>query len=480
MKRITRYEIVAFITGFSLLAYELAAARILAPSIGSSTYVWTSVIGVIIAALSLGYAAGGLVADKRVKRSDIAWLLLMAASAVVFTLLLSDTVLEVATSNVSDPRLQGLLVATLLFSPASFLLGVISPYLARLRTISLETTGTSVAFLSAANAVGGIIGTFSVGFIFFGYIGSKETLLFTTLLLIFCSLLFAPYRQIVKRLGVGSLISLFVFISFYQVQAEGVVADIDTPSARYTVQDISYNSQPTRILVSGPRAAQSGVYLNGSSDLVFAYTQQMAVLVEQVQKKDRILILGGGAFTLPRYLAEKYPSSQIDVAEIDSKLVGVAKKYFNYRDRPNIRVYDEDARAFLNANTTKYDIILVDVYSDSAIPFSVATREYAAKLAASLESDGIVFSNIIGTDTERCRPLLRAIHGSYSASFRHYQLYPQGDRELALNQNIIFAYSNQPLLDDGALKRDLSGGMALTDNYAPVERLKLECQNSEY
>ncbi|HUC20073.1 MAG TPA: fused MFS/spermidine synthase, partial [Candidatus Polarisedimenticolaceae bacterium] len=265
MKRLTKYELVAFITGFSLLAYELAAARILAPSIGSSTYVWTSVIGVIIAALSVGYAAGGMIADKRVKLTDISWLLLLAAAAVGFTLALSDTILEVTTSSVRDPRLQGFLVATLLFSPTSFILGVISPYLARLRTISLETTGKSVAFLSAANAVGGIIGTFSVGFIFFGYIGSKETLLFTALLLIVASFFFAPYRQVLKRLGFGALIVLLSFVSFPQSRAEGEVADIDTPSARYQVHDIMFEGQPARILESGPRAAQSGIFLSGSS-----------------------------------------------------------------------------------------------------------------------------------------------------------------------------------------------------------------------
>jgi hypothetical protein len=121
MKNLTKFEIVAFTTGFALLAYELVAARILAPSIGSSVYVWTSVIGVIIAALSAGYAAGGLVADKRVKETDISWLLLMAAGSMALTLGLSDTILEVVSANVNDPRLQGLFVSTILFSPTTLL-----------------------------------------------------------------------------------------------------------------------------------------------------------------------------------------------------------------------------------------------------------------------------------------------------------------------------------------------------------------------
>ncbi len=479
MKKWTKFESVAFITGFSLLAYELAAARILAPSIGSSIYVWTSVIGVIIAALSIGYAVGGMLADKRVKPADIAWLLLLAAAGVILTLVLSDSVLELIRTSIKDPRIQGLVVATLLFFPTSFVLGAISPYLARLRTRSLETTGTSVALLSAANALGGISGTFGVGFIFFGFFGSKETLIFTTILLACASLLFAPYKQVLKRIAAGIVASLCLMMFFPATPAIGEVADIDTPSARYKVRDVVYEGHPTRILESGPNGAQSGVYLNGSSQLVFGYTRQMAVLVEQAPQKQRMLILGGGAFTLPRYLGEKYPTSQIDVAEIDSQLVNIAKRYFNYSDLPNVTVYAEDARAYLNTNQHKYDIILVDVYTDISIPFSVATREYATKLKASLKPDGLVLSNIIGSDTAACRPLLLAVHAGYMQSFTNYQLYPLYDPQLKNRQNIIFAYSNAALGDKSATTYDLSGGVALTDNYAPVERLKLQCKSSE-
>lgn len=478
-KRFSRYEFAAFVTGFSLLAYELAAARILAPSIGSSTYVWTSVIGVIIAALSLGYAAGGLLADRRDKRSDITFLLLIAGGGVLSTLVFSDPILEIVGDHIGDPRLEGMVVATLLFSFTSFILGTISPYLAKLRVVSLEVTGQSVALLSAANAIGGIIGTFSVGFIFFGYIGSKETLAFTAALLVLCSFGFTPYKQLPRYTGMGLSGMLLLTLLFTRSPlsiAQGEVADINTPSARYRVIDTLYGGKPVRVLATGPQAAQSGIYRDGSDELVFFYTRQMAALVAQTPKKDRILILGGGAYTLPRYLGYKYPGSQIDVVEIDSKLAGIAKQYFHYRDQPNVHIYAEDARAYLNTVRTKYDLILVDVYSDASIPFSVTTREYAAKLQDNLQPTGKILANVIGSDTPACRPLLSAIHASYAQSFYYYQLYPETS-DLRMYQNIIFMYSNQPLHDPKAVPADLRGGMVLTDNYAPVERLKLQCRS---
>src|SRR5512133_2999486 len=167
------YEIVAFVTGFTLMAFELVASRILAPTIGTSTYVWTSVIGVMIAALALGYAAGGWAADKRAEQTDIAWLLLLTALFILLTRVTYQGTLEDIAATLHDSRAQGVVASIFLFVPASFLMGVISPYLARLRVRSLTTTGRSVAGLSASNSVGGIVGTFCTGFIFFSIIGSR-------------------------------------------------------------------------------------------------------------------------------------------------------------------------------------------------------------------------------------------------------------------------------------------------------------------
>ncbi|MEK7153605.1 MAG: fused MFS/spermidine synthase, partial [Patescibacteria group bacterium] len=199
LKNIRTYELVAFVSGFALMAYELAGARILSPVVGSSTYVWTSIIGVIVAALSLGYAYGGVLADRRVKPSDVALLLLAGSLTVILTIYLSESVLSAATQTFHDARMQGLVASIVLFMPTSFVLGMISPYLARLRTASVATIGTSVASLSALNAVGGILGTLCTGFIFFGYFGSNQSMLLIGLLLIAASWMLVPKQYLAKR-----------------------------------------------------------------------------------------------------------------------------------------------------------------------------------------------------------------------------------------------------------------------------------------
>lgn len=147
---------VAFITGAMLMVYELVAARILAPTLGSSLYVWTSVIGVMIAALSLGYWAGGVLADLRNHRYDIAYMLLVLAFCIIWTAMAYDYILGSYSTVDMDVRLKGVLVSLFLFAPASFVLGAIGPYLAKLEVKYLTKTGRSVANLSALNSIGEI------------------------------------------------------------------------------------------------------------------------------------------------------------------------------------------------------------------------------------------------------------------------------------------------------------------------------------
>jgi len=474
IKSIRTFEATAFITGFALMAYELAAARILAPSIGSSTYIWTSVIGVIIAALSVGYAVGGVIADKRVRVEDIAWLLLASASGVLMTLVFAPGTLEML-QRISDPRLQGFLASLLLFMPASFALGVISPYLARLRNESLTHTGRAVASLSACNALGGIGGTFCVGFILFGFLGSRETMLVVIALLMGMSWFILPRSRTFWRMGLSAWIVAVSIIQMLPSLPKGVTADIDTPSSRYQVVEGKYLGSPVRLLTMGPRGSQSGVYTNGSPGLVFDYTRAMADLVKQAPQKDSILILGGGAFTLPAYLADRYGSSAIDVVEIDPNLVDIAKQHFGYYDRPNITIHAQDARAFLNTNQKQYDLVLVDVYSDISIPFALTTHEYAAQLARSVRSGGVVIANTIGARTKGCAPILSSIHNSYAEQFTQYRAIALHDADMQALQNIILAYSNSPLDWTNAPATKLERGARLTDNFAPVERLQQQC-----
>ncbi|HEV7952366.1 MAG TPA: fused MFS/spermidine synthase [Candidatus Saccharimonadales bacterium] len=465
--------IIAFVSGFSLMTFELAAARVLAPNIGSSTYVWTSVIGVIIAALSLGYWAGGKLADIRNRAVDLAWLCLAIAAAITLTLLNYQNLIESIVQSIEDSRVQGIVASLVLFAPASFLIGMLSPYLVKLRVTSLATSGQSFASLSALESIGGITGTFITGFVLFGYIGAREAFVAVILLLLASSWLIVPHMRWRGRMWT-SLVIIVMCVGSLQMTNK---KEIDTASAHYTIFDaFTRSGQPVRGIATGPGGTQSGIAVGQPDELVFWYTQQMAEVVASVSQRDRILILGGGAFTLPQYLANKYPDSTIDVVEIDPELATIAREHFEYKDPKNVNMIFEDARTYVNRSTQKYGIILVDVYSDSSVPFSLMTREYGQRIQRLLTDEGVIVVNMIANTTGPCRELLIALDAPYSLGLPHAAYKTNQPNET--KSNMIVTYSKQPLDWAGSFPLTIHTPAIYTDNYAPAERLQQKCQNA--
>lgn len=461
---------VALVAGFVLMVFELAGARVLAPWIGSSTYVWTSVIGVIIAALSIGYWVGGKVADKRGYPIDVVRLALLSALMITFTMAQYNKTLLWVSETFEDSRLQGVVASLLLFAPASFLLGMISPYLAKLNVKSLTTTGRAVASLSALNSIGGILGTFVAGFILFGYIGSHETLALTAVAMMMVSWLLVPTVQRRRRLVVSTGI---VFVALLSVPTSNPLP-IDTPSARYMIYDLTSGE---RYLATGPEAAQSGIITDQPDKLLFWYTQRLAEVAAAAPNHDDILVLGGGAFTLPRYLAETYPEATIDVVEIDPELATIAREHFNYDDPPNVNLIFMDARTYLNQTDRHYDIVIVDVYGDTQVPFTLLTREYGAHVARVTKPHGVVASNVLGGMAGNCKELLQALDAPYRAHFAHvaYRM----ERPEDSRSNLVVAYSRDKLRWTDSHPLKLSPREAYTDNFVPAERLQHDCKRAD-
>jgi len=464
-------QIIAFLTGFALMTFELVAARILAPTIGSSTYVWTSVIGVIIAALSLGYWSGGKLADRRDRPSDVAALAIAAAVCVGIMMAIYPSLLQWITGTIYDNRLQGVVASVTLFAPVSFILGMISPYLVKLSIRSLNTSGRSVAGLSALNSVGGITGTFITGFVLFSYIGSRETLAIVVIALLLSSWLIVPSRRFKFR----AIVSLIIIaaISVPMPTANALVAEIDSPSAHYEVSDGFYGGQYTRVLTTGPGGAQSGITLADPDSLAFWYTSYSAQVIQKM-KPTRVLVLGGGVFTLPAYLADALPDAQIDAVEIDPALYDIAKDYFQFRDRENLNLYFEDARTFVNQSNEKYDVIMVDVYGNTAIPFTFLTKEYGEAVAKLLTPNGKVVVNAIGAQEGACREVIDVIDAAYRSSlpYAYWQSEAVTPGERA---NYILVYSQWPLGDTDMHVLSNGDHEPYTDNFAPSDQLHFRC-----
>src|SRR3990167_1168373 len=470
--RAGKLETAAFVSGFVLMVYELAGARMLAPYVGSSTYVWTSVIGVIIAALSIGYYLGGRIADARGYVIDIARICLGIALTVAFTLVSYVDVLTWVVDSFNDARVQGVIASLILFAPTSVLLGILSPYLVKMNVTSLKTSGRSVESLSALNSVGGIVGTFMAGFVLFGFMGSRETMLLVSVAMLVLSWMFTPSVQWRARAVVSVAVITLLLGSLGSQQ----VTRIDTPSANFTIMEyINDEGRLVRGLATGPNAAQSGVYANNSPGLAFWYTRQIDAIVQQQPAKQSLLILGGGAFTMTQRFAQQYPDATIDTVEIDQKLADIARKYFQYDDPANAHLIFEDARTFVNTTQKTYDIVIVDVYGDTHVPFSLMTSEYGDRIAAITKPGGVVVVNMIAASQGGCYQQLRALDAPYRARFSdvRYSAQSPGSRY----GNYVVTYSNVAQNWMGGIPLSLPATGAYTDNYAPAERLQQGCDS---
>jgi spermidine synthase len=254
----------------------------------------------------------------------------------------------------------------------------------------------------------------------------------------------------------------------------GVLA-IDTPSAHYTIEDATLSSGHTvRTLATGPGGKQSGIIVGSPSELTFWYTREIASLIDVQPAKQRIAVLGGGAYTLPAYLAQKYPESQIDAVEIDPKLLSIAQEYFEYSPAKNVGHIAMDARTFINGVKKPYDIVVVDVFGDDSIPESLMTAEYGRALKRAVTPGGVVIINAIAGTKGTCLELFQAVSRPYLDNFATGYYLPRindGGRS-----NIAAVFGSRPNVPSNYTSIGPAVGPIYTDDYNPTMRVQFACE----
>jgi spermidine synthase len=476
-----RYELIAVVNGAIVMVLEIVGARIIAPQFGSSVYVWTAVIGVILGALSAGYWYGGKLADQEATDRGLSVILGFAAAVLLVSLMVRELSLRVAGMLPSDIRLQALVAALLLFAPTNFLLGTVSPYLAKLKIATLDTAGASVGRLYAAGTFGSIVGTFAAGYWLVAWLGNRALGLWLVVGLVAASLMAYRRRLVWQRAALGLVAVGLLLTPPLERLSPGVgrtlVYDGDSAYTRWQVQDVTFKGRTRRLLTSDRSASQSGVYLDNANEPVFGYTRAFMVVAQAVKPK-RVLVIGGGTYTVPRMLVQADPAVRVDVVEIDPKLDELATQYFGYKADVRVRVVHADGRTFLNANRTQYDLVLMDAFSSVVPPFQLTTREAVERLAQSLAPRGVVAVNLISAREGTEGGFARAEYATYREQFGQVELVPTDTRVPAeRRQNLVLIATQDGAREQlvqtafGDNGRQPVPGRVLTDDYAPVEQM---------
>ncbi|HTW96936.1 MAG TPA: fused MFS/spermidine synthase [Candidatus Methylomirabilis sp.] len=481
-------EITVFLSGAALMILELAGSRLLAPFVGTSLVVWTSLIGIIMGALSLGYYAGGKIADRQAKAEVLAAIILAAAFTVLGVATVSFFVLAVIGASILGLYLKAVIAAVLLFALPSFLLGIVSPYAVKLKINSLAYTGRTVGDLYALSTIGSIAGTFAAGFWLIPFFGTMKILFFIAFLLIVAAAILAP-RRLFKIKLLAILILLLLLIIFLKTSAlasEMGFVDVDSQYNRiwiYPSRDVA-TGRPVLRLSTDPFGIQSAMFTDRDDDLVFKYLKYYRLGDVLNPGIKNALMIGGAAYSYPKDFLKNHLQANLDVVEIDAKMTEVAKKYFNLPDDPRLKIYHEDARIFLNNNQKKYDAVYVDAFnSHLSVPYQLTTQEAVREIYRGLNDGGVAIVNIISAISGDKGKFLRAEYATYQSVFPQVYLFQVDALNSTQVQNLILiaVKSNQGanfqsanLEYQGMLgmiwREPLAADMPiLTDDYAPVD-----------
>jgi spermidine synthase len=431
-REVIKANVVVFIASFCTLVIELVAGRIMAPYVGVSLYTWTSIIGVVLAGISIGAYLGGRLADRYPRSSTLGWLLFLSGLGAFSISPLTNLIGGAQFQTSLMTRI--LLITTIIFFVPSCLLGMISPVVVKLTLSNLEKTGNVVGKIYAFSTLGSILGTFATGFYLISWMGTRHILMTMGIILIISSLIFGEFFR--RKKAVALLCLLFFLSALFAVVGLHLYAmanpeGLSLPSSpieslrtfygyaftppldkeTYFFKESDYytiklkknikgnNENPLESLVLD-HLVHSYTDLKDPFYIEYEYIRMYEEVVRWQAKKRKsfkALFLGGGGYTFPRFIEAKYPQAEVQVVEIDPEITRVVGKFLGILENTKIRSFNEDGRWFVMNCKEKgtYDFIFGDAFNDLSIPYHLTTREFAAELKKLLKPDGLLLANVI-------------------------------------------------------------------------------------
>lgn len=484
-------EIILITSGAVLMVFELTASRLVAPYLGASLVVWTSIIGTILASLSLGYFLGGKLADKKPDIKILSSILITSALFILASALLGKPILDFLSKiETLDLRAKATLANIMLFSIPSILMGMVSPYSIKLKLKSTKNAGAVSGKLYALATLGSIIGTFAGGFFLIPEFGTIRILHILSAVMVF--LAFLPEGKMIKGLVLKLIVLLIITISLFTFPYgnKNIIADFDTQYNRALVLDTKDPQSGKTIRYLNTNGGYSSASYLDSNQLAANYTRYFDLFKFFTNSPQKVLMVGGGAYSYPKYFLEQFPQSQIDVVEIDPKLTTISENYFNLKKNDRLKIYHEDGRVFLNRQGQKYDAILLDAAYRWSIPFQLTTQEFLKTADKNLAENGMVIMNFLGSIDGQKSSFLKSEYSTYKSVFPNVYIFTTNSQSTTKTiQNLILVAfkSKDTKLENlqnpnPELKKFLGNLYTgpintnlpiLTDDFAPVENLTL-------
>ncbi len=490
-----------FLASFCSMALEMTASRLLAPMIGVSLYSWTGIIGVVLAGVVCGSSLGGWLADRHGGRGTLRATVLVSAVFVLCVVLGFHALARVVPS--SGPLIPRILLwsAALFFLPM-VLLGTITPQVTRLALRDEASAGLIAGQIYAWSCAGAIAGTFAAGWLLISALGTFAVVLSLAGVLALLSLALPRGSQ--DKEGLSARVGLLaaaaavlwlcgVFRSPYQME---------TNYFAIRVLDGEWEGEKVKTLALD-HLVHSHVKPGDPTYLGYPHEKAQAEFVRAIAggSDPRLLVIGGGGYTLPRWVEVSEPGVVCDVVEIDPGVTEAARRYLNLPDDTAIVTHSQDGRQFIQerAAPASYPLVIQDAVNDMSVPFHILTREYNDLVKRALTPGGVYLLTVIDDYEEG--ELLRAAVRTMRLTFKHVHLVGSGPvwqpkaGADAVGRTVFIIYGSDRPVDLPAMAeavRVRGGGplqtavqpealteeyvrrgrdIVLTDAYAPVDNL---------
>lgn len=477
-----------FVTSAAVLVLEILAGRLLAPYVGVTLETFTAIIGTILAGIALGSWLGGKAADRVEPRTLLAPLIVAGGALSFVSIPIVDGL--GAGLRGAGPSVVVTMCLLAFFTPAA-VLSAVTPVVIKLQLTSLDETGRVVGRLSALSTVGAIVGTFVTGFLLVAALPTRPTIRIVSGGLVLLGVATAVWLRSRRALSAAVLGGVLAAGLFSFVAADPCEHESTYFCARV---DVDPERASGRVLWLDT-LRHSYVDLDDPTHLEFTYTQVLSDVVESVAPAGEpldVVHVGGGGFSMPRWLAAVRPGSTSVVLELDPLLVELVEDELGFdAEATRTTTVTGDARLTLEGlPDASADVVIGDAFGGVSVPWHLTTREFAADIARVLRPGGTYALNIIDYGP---RDLVRAEVATLQAVFGHVAVFAPAERfaarSVSTGGNFIVVASDDEIDVDAVLARNagrgddevvlvgaeldawVGGADVLTDDHAPVDQL---------
>jgi len=495
-------RVAVFAAGALLMSLEVAAFRIIGKTFGSALRETTAVIAVFLAAMSIGYWAGGRAADRWPRSSTLVTTLLASAASLLVVPWIDATFSPRLAESSLALSLHAFLATTVLFAFPTVLFAATSPIAIRLFSTTTGHSGSTAGSISALSTAGSIAGSVATAFLLIDWLASvSATVVFVAAATCATALLVAltasgpagtvePRTRRALIAGAGLILLLLASTAFVRSASLDRSLTEELPNTRTIfLGDSPYH----RVLVRdrGPLrevkfdlGIQSRMILRDPNGPGLPYTDAFHIGALMRPPK-RVLLIGLGGGTAVRQFLHDYPGVEIDAVEVDPLIVDVAARFFHVTPGPRLRIHVMDGRTFLKRSAERWDLILVDAYTTNrygdTMPPHLTTREFFQEASAHLTDNGILHyhcayatSNLLPALHKTMNSVFPSVlrtEGELLASHVPMILQPEDLLDRAKRSPAARLPFLVPAIEGLRVERPRKDALLLTDDYAPVDTL---------